>query len=498
MSLRRRLLLGVLALVTGVVATVSVLTWLALRSFLVERLDVQLSLTPPALVEPLCRGLSSLPLPPLTYSVAVLGPAGSAAAPCRDDLGTPALRLTDADAAALVAVPGVAREVRSGGQRFRAIAQPIGTGGNLGVLALPLSEADATLHRLLALELVLGVVALAATSVVGAFGVRLGLRPLEQVTGTALAVAGDVSAGNGGLDRRVHRARAGTEVGQLARAFNQMLTEVQTEVAARRDSEQRMRQFLADASHELRTPLTTLRGYAELLRMRARRDGTAWVDAESADALWRVESEGTRMARLVDDLMSLARADQRVEVEFGPVRLDDLAAHAVADLRAAHPRRTVRLRTGPGCVVLGDRDQLQQVLANLLTNAAVHTRPSGGIRVEVRRHGDRVTTEVDDDGPGLAPRQAAHVFDRFWRADPARSRARGGSGLGLPIVDALVTAHRGTVHLDTSPAGGTTVRVDLPAGPAPHPGANAASAGARDQDCWAKGSSDGATPAEIS
>ena len=146
----------------------------------------------------------------------------------------------------------------------------------------------------------------------------------------------------------------------------------------------------------------------------------------------------------------------------GPVPLDRLATDAVADLRAVHPRRSVTLHAEPDCVVTGDADQLRQVIANLLANATGHTPATSSIRVTVRAGPRNVLLIVDDDGPGLTPREAAHVFDRFWRADTARSRARGGSGLGLPIVDALVTAHAGTVGFDTSPATGTTVCVDLP------------------------------------
>jgi two-component system OmpR family sensor kinase len=178
--------------------------------------------------------------------------------------------------------------------------------------------------------------------------------------------------------------------------------------------------------------------------------------------------EGARMSRLVEDLLVLARSD-RPDAGAGrrdePVAVDELAADAVADLRAAHPERPVSLTASPASVVRGDPDQLRQILVNLLTNAAVHTRAGGPIIVEVSRSGREILLRVADEGPGLSPQQAAHVFDRFWRADTARTRARGGSGLGLAIVDTLVSGHGGSIDFDTAPEAGTRVTVRLPAAP---------------------------------
>lgn len=460
MSLRSTLILGVLALVAVVIAAVSLSVYLALRSFLVERLDNQLT-GPPSRVDVICNPPSGriVQLPSRIY-VAKLTADGSKVETCRESEGAGPLRLSPADTARLIDSVGRPVEVDSGGTDVRAVAKPLGSGDGFGVVAVPMTDIQETLARLLAIELALGGLALVATAAIGSVGVRLSLRPLTHVTRTALAVAGDVSAGNGGLERRVLAARPDTEVGRLAQAFDQMLAEIQKEIAVRQGSESRMRQFLADASHELRTPLTTLRGYAELLRLRAERNGDH-DDHDARDALWRVESEATRMGKLVEDLLALARADQQPETPFEQVRLDRLVADAVADLRTANPTRAVVIDAEQGIAVHGNRDQLQQVLVNLLTNAAVHTE-HGEIRVAARRRDGHVEIVVQDDGPGLDPLQAAHVFDRFWRADPARSRARGGSGLGLPIVDALVTAHGGHVHFDTSPQAGTTVTVALP------------------------------------
>jgi two-component system OmpR family sensor kinase len=466
-SLRRRLIVGLLLLVAVIVSILFVATSVVLRTFMVERLDAQLREFPIVAVRVFCEAPTTVPTPPTSFHFARLSPTGTPLGRCAPTNSAQTLDLTPADGARLIRAAGAPIEIAGPRITVRAYAAELpGRPGEFGVLALSTAEIDATLNRLVIAEAVLAALALAGTAGVGVLGIRWSLRPLRQITGTARAVADDVSSGAGGLHRRVYQGPSHTEVGQLASAFNRMLTAVQTEVAVRQDSEQRIRQFLADASHELRTPLTTLRGYAELLSMRARRPGGDSRD-DWFDALWRIESEGTRMARLVDDLLTLARADQDQPVARVPVHIDRLARDAVADVRAVFPDRAVSLQVDEGSIVDGDPDQLRQVIANLLTNAAAHT--SGPIRVTVAGGPRNVVLAVDDDGPGLTASEAAHVFDRFWRADTARTRARGGSGLGLPIVDTLVAAHDGTIRFDSSPLAGTTVLVELPRWRPGHP-----------------------------
>ena len=238
-----------------------------------------------------------------------------------------------------------------------------------------------------------------------------------------------------------------------------MLARIETAFSEREGSEQRLRQFVADASHELRTPVTTIRGYAELHRRGGLED-----PGELAAAMRRTESEAERMAALVDDLLLLARLDQGRPVERRPVDLGVLAIDAAEDARVVAPGRTVRATTEEGVVVPGDEHRLRQVLANLVRNAIVHTPGGTTVRVAVRRDPATGTAvaEVADDGPGMTAEQAAHAFDRFYRADAGRSRDRGGSGLGLAIVQAIAAAHGGRATLDTTPGQGTTVRVELP------------------------------------
>ncbi|MDT4925714.1 MAG: two-component system, OmpR family, sensor kinase, partial [Pseudonocardiales bacterium] len=282
-----------------------------------------------------------------------------------------------------------------------------------------------------------------------------------RVTGTVQEVAAELSPEGAGLDRRVPVVEEGTEVGQLAQAMNTLLGAVETQFAARLESEWRMRQFLADASHELRTPLTSIRGYAELARMQRA------VGNPAEDNLDRIESEGTRMSRLVDDLLLLARGDADASAhtaDRAPVDVADLVEDAVLGSRAAFPDRRIDVEAEPGPSISGDRDQLLRVVRNLVTNAAVHTAVGRPILVRAASDGPGVTIQVADGGPGLPPDEAAQVFERFWRADKARTRARGGTGLGLSIVAAIVHAHGGTVRFDSTVESGSTVTVWLPAG----------------------------------
>ncbi len=311
-------------------------------------------------------------------------------------------------------------------------------------------------------------IALAGLVLIGGIGyalVRGSLRPLEEVESTAEAIAA------GDLSRRVPVRRPGSEVGRLANAFNVMVGRIENAFraserseASARGSEERMRQFVADASHELRTPLTSIRGYAELYRQ-----GAVASPDEVASVLRRIEDQAARMGLLVDDLLLLARLDHQRPLERSPVDLGVLAVDAVHDAHAVAPDRVVGLRLPPAqgeepvaVPVLGDAARLRQVVGNLVNNALTHTPPDTPIEVRLRTDGAEGVLEVADAGPGLPPEQAQRVFERFYRADPSRGRDSGGTGLGLAIVAALVAAHGGRVEVDTAINVGTTFRVLLP------------------------------------
>jgi two-component system OmpR family sensor kinase len=352
---------------------------------------------------------------------------------------------------------GEYRTVSADGTRYRVHAA--GTPSlpaQTTIVAIPFAAVDETLDELLLIEiLVIGAV-LAAIGLATWWTVRLGMRPLDRIGETAGAIAA------GDLSRRVEPAEPRTEVGRLGLALNAMLARLEEAFAERRASEDRLRQFLADASHELRTPLASIRGYAELFRIGAAREGP---DVEKA--MSRIEDESTRMGVLVEDLLALARLDEVRDLHREAVDITALASDAVDDARAVAPERKIELQTaaGNGSVVLdGDAGQLRQVLANLMRNALVHTPPGTPIEVTVDSVADarEARLEVRDHGPGLPAGDPAELFERFWRADPGRGRGRAGAGLGLSIVAAIVTAHGGRAEAADAPGGGARFTITLP------------------------------------
>jgi two-component system OmpR family sensor kinase len=341
-----------------------------------------------------------------------------------------------------------------------------GSGNPAGsmAIALNLQEVDQTVGRLVTIEVVVGAIVLFVLWVLGYTAIRSSLRPLLQVEATAAAIAG------GDLTRRVPRAAPRTEVGRLASALNGMLAQIETAFAEREEaaaragaSEARMRRFVADASHELRTPLTVVRGFAELLRQQSA--GKEKPGSNVLVASNRIEQAATRMGLLVEDMLMLARLDQQRPLEARPVDLLALGSDAVSEARVAAPDHPVTLtltgsaETGPP-VVLGDEAKLRQVIGNLLSNAVQHTPPGTAVTVSVGTEAGTAVLEVADNGPGLRPEDAARIFERFYRVDTARPT--GGAGLGLSIVDSIVTAHGGSVAVRTAPGEGARIRVTLP------------------------------------
>jgi two-component system OmpR family sensor kinase len=479
-SLRTRLVALAAVLVAFGIAAVGVATYVSLHRYLYSRIDNQLPMSSTAAGRLICAP-GPVPTADRTPYAAFVPQSGSDASPvaCPGNGYRQAkqLQLTSDSARALAALSSATGPYTlhtTDGGRYRVVAFPRTTvsvlsssdpdtpTATVGTLVVGLSAADAadTLGRLVGLEVLIGAIAVLGTAVLGVVGVRLGLRPLERVTRTARTVAAELGPDGRGLQNRVPDADPHTEVGQLAEAVNTMLGAVETEYTARYESEQRMRRFLADASHELRTPLTSLRGYAELVRMRG------GLDEDASDSLRRIETEGKRMGGLVDDLLTLARSDRGTVAEKIRVDVAEVVDDAVAGLRAAYPQRLVEVLAPDPLPVLGDRNQLLQVITNVLTNAAVHATAPVPIKVTAVREADRIVVRVADGGPGLPPEQAAQVFDRFWRADAARTRVRGGSGLGLSIVQALIAGHGGQVRFESSVATGTTVTVTLPTAPA--------------------------------
>jgi two-component system OmpR family sensor kinase len=480
-TLRGRLIAGLVALLAVACAAVGIVTYLSLRGYLLNQLD------------------QNLQAASLRFAVCV---DGQAAAPPgyhppdgdNDHLGTPGMcangpgqavdtfsaaltssgavttakitygdcHLSAADKETLARLPANRRAYTERLYSLDADYRLMATRGNDGqvlVTGLPMTAMTDTLHNMELTEAIVFAAALLLTAIIGTGWVRLSLRPLRRMTATAGAVARLPLASEVDLPHRVPDADQRTEVGQLGAAFNRMLGHVESALARREASEGRLRRFAADASHELRTPLAAIRGYAELAR---RTPGT--VPPEVEHALGRVEAESTRMSALVEDLLLLARLDAGRPLESRPVDLTRLAIDATSDARAAGPdhRWQLELPEGP-VLVQGDDQRLHQVLANLLSNARMHTPAGTTVTVALGADypGGAAVLTVTDDGPGIPDELRPDLFERFVRGDTSRSRAAGSTGLGLSIVAAVITAHHGTVGVDSKP-GQTRFTVTLP------------------------------------
>ncbi|TSB08932.1 HAMP domain-containing protein, partial [Streptomyces benahoarensis] len=330
------------------------------------------------------------------------------------------------------------------------------------VMGLPLDDVQDTVGTLVAVEACVTGAGLLAAGIAGAAMVGYALRPLRRVAATATSVAElPLHQGEVALHVRVPESESDgrTEVGQVGAALNRMLGHVGSALAARQESEMRVRRFVADASHELRTPLASIRGYAELTRRGDERPGP-----QTRHALGRIESEAERMSGLVEDLLLLARLDSGRPLAYAPLDLSPLVVDAVSDAQAAGPGHWWRLDLPvEPMTVRGDGARLQQVLVNLLANARVHTPEGTTVTARVRAAdgGGAVRLEVGDDGPGIAPELLPRVFERFARGDASRSRVAGSTGLGLALVQAVVAAHGGRVTVESVP-GRTVFAVVLP------------------------------------
>jgi signal transduction histidine kinase len=344
-------------------------------------------------------------------------------------------------------------------------------------VARPVSAVTGQVGSIIVVELITGGALILLLALGGRWLIGRGLSPLSQMAGTAqrITTQGDLTARMPDADNR-------TEVGALGAAINTMLDRIQQAFGARLRSEQKVRQFAADASHELRTPLTTIRGYAELYRQ-----GALGPD-QLPDAMRRIEQEAKRMSTLVAELLELARLDRTSSLDIAETDLAALVRDAVADARAVEPARPVYAETPESLVAAVDEARIRQVLANLLGNVREHTPVTTPTAVRLAQARGGVVLEVADAGPGMATGDAARAFDRFyrgaerpggepWQGDGGAGSARGanggakgdagadsgGSGLGLAIVAAIAQAHGGQATLESAPGQGTRVRVWLPA-----------------------------------
>jgi two-component system, OmpR family, sensor kinase len=471
-SLRARLLAAVLALTACGLLLVGGITYAEQRSFLYDRVDQQVIAAIPPVARKLDQlrggpgggyddrddhrpgGGPDLGIPAGTYGQKrdadgnVLAGTGEVFTPLNQTVTAKPALPAELPVGRIITVDGA----EGAGTRYRVLAQRDPMGSTITVAAIPLGATDDTLRRLLVVEALVIAAVLIVLGLVSWVVVRVGLLPLDRMGHTAGAIAG------GDLSHRVESTDPRTEVGRLGVALNAMLDRLEQAFGEREASEDRLRRFIADASHELRTPLASIRGYAELFRMGAARD-----PADVEKAMRRIEDEAARMGVLVEDLLTLARLDEVPDVPHAELDLAAIVRDAVDDGRAATPGREIRVEVEGPAVVVGDRDQLRQVLGNLLRNAFAHTPEGTSIEVTLEHAGDDVRLEVRDHGPGLPTSDAEALFERFWRSEAGRERGRGGAGLGLAIVAAIVDAHRGEVRAGNAPGGGASFVVLLPA-----------------------------------
>jgi len=518
--LRTKLITALLGLVVVAIAAISVSSSWLLRSYLTTQYDTQLQSVMDSINSQVITVVPGQIVPARGNIVAGVEQPGTPLAP---QSGGPGWWRGSAQAQSIPEVPMsqawadahdgklVTVSAQSGSDSWRVLTEPVSyqvttsdgsteqVTGTL-VVAADLGNINATIGRVAAADLIVGAIIVCVLALVGVAVVRANLQPLVEIEETAEEIA------DGHLNRRVPERDPRTEIGSLGRSLNVMLSQIETAFHAREESEaaahqseERMRRFIADASHELRTPLTAIRGFAEYYRQRGGlvphwdKSASASASADEAGSralameggltpddldriMQRVEKEAARMGLLVEDLLLLARLDQQRPLARKPIDLLSLAADAVHDARLLAPDRTIDLSVQPGAafLVIGDDARLRQVIGNLMSNALTHTPDGSPIEVSIGSgtldplvpdSAPAVTLDVTDHGPGMTPEQAHRVFERFYRADQARTRTSGGSGLGLAIVRALVIAHGGVASVRTAPGRGATFRIALPLDP---------------------------------
>ena len=460
MTLRTRLIVAFTVLLLVVVAIVGVVAVRSTRRVLINQIDERIVtvLNQAGRVDPHRPGSGPRPGPGADRFLAemIIGPDGeimnaspSGLAGDPDPLPetNPLLDLPE-PSARILTIPA-----SSGDFEYRAGVVRTDEGFTV-VFAQPLRDVATATRAITQRLLLTGAAVLLIGAAAVWYTVRRGMRPVDHMIETASAIA------DGDLTRRVPPADPESELGQLGTALNHMLASLEGAFAAEARANEKLKQFVADASHELRTPLAAIAGYTELYRKGALTD-----PEEAAHAVRRIEAESKRMKRLVDDLLLLARLDLAQTMERGPVEIRSIARDGVADSLAIDPAHPIKIIASDEVWIDGDGEKITQVIANLLANVRSHTHPDTGAEIDVRSENGSAVISVRDRGSGFPPETIGHVFDRFYRADPSRSRKSGGSGLGLAIVDAIARAHGGAVEASNDPEGGARITVRLPARP---------------------------------
>ncbi|HSU71479.1 MAG TPA: HAMP domain-containing sensor histidine kinase [Micrococcaceae bacterium] len=470
--LRTRLVLVTMALLTAICFIVGVVSYTAMSVSLNTQLDNTLAQASHRATEfssgPSPQGSPNGHPDPLNargtgvgqLNARISGGTITSAGMLAPDLTRTQLSQHDADVLAAVPTdsPAVDRTLSTGQYRLIASVAP---DGDVIITGLPLAANNRTLASLVLTIVLVSLAGLLALGLAGGVIIRRTMKPLEQLSDVATKVSElPLDAGEVALAVRVPPSAADsrTEVGNVGHALNKMLDNVSSALQARQRSETKVRRFVADASHELRTPLTAIRGYTEMLRM------TETLSQDGENSLDRVESQSKRMGALVEDLLLLARLDEGRALELKEMDLTQVVVETVGDIQVMATDHRWKLEVPSAMLLIrGDENQLRQVMINLLTNAYKHTDPGTTVVAGIRRAADgAVVVTVTDNGPGIAPEFQQQIFDRFARADAARSGNTGTTGLGLSIVEAIVKAHGGRIELTSRP-GRTEFAIILPA-----------------------------------
>jgi len=459
-SLRNRLVIGVLVLSAIGITTVDFAAQTALKSYLIGQADDQLIAVAGgsflrldrAGIEPddddntrVASSSTAKPLNrvPSAISVTLLTPNGIIIGNLGGELSNN--HISDAviglSAEQVKLANGIPFTIENKHAHFRILARLLPSGAGSAVAAISLEEIENTLNRLRLLFFFIGFFVLLLIGILSLAVVRLSLKPLTAVEATANAIArGDLSA-------RLPEANPKTEVGRLTESLNSMLSKIEDAFAARKLSEDKLRRFVADASHELRTPLTVIRGFAEL-----HRQGAMEGAEKSAEVIRRIEDESKRMGSLVEDLLLLARLDQARPIVRKPVEINKVVGDVIATSNAIFPNQIITaLFPASEVFILGDTEKIHQAVSNLVINACTYSPDGGKIKITTQELENQILISVKDEGPGLNVDQKERIFERFYRADTSRVRhgqqGQQGSGLGLSIVDAIMSAHGGSVSV---------------------------------------------------
>lgn len=464
-SLRNRLTIGVLVLSAIGFIGAGVGSQALLRNYLIHQVDDQLLSVVGGTADRLdragiardeddderpdaARPATPLNRVPTSISVTVLDPFGNLVGGIGGDLNSNEITdyvkgLLPGQVAAFGSKPFT---IKAPGSDFRVATTVLPSSLGSVIVAQSLNDFDKTTHRIAVVFLIIGGLVLLFIGFASRQVIKLSMKPLEKIEETAEKIAaGDLSA-------RLNNFEPDTEVGRLSTSLNTMLSRIEESFAARAESEDKLRRFVADASHELRTPLTSIRGFAELHRQGAVPDGE-----KTRELIGRIEKESMRMGYLVEDLLMLARMDQSRELVMTDVDLTHLVTEAVSSAQAAGPEHPVTMDIAHGVHTQGDADKIYQVVTNLLANARAHTPEGTKIHVATYSDENGSYVTVADNGPGLSLADQERIFERFYRVDTSRQRnSREGSGLGLSIVDEVMKAHGGTVSVASEPGNGAT------------------------------------------